>query len=245
MAVRVRVDRSRCIGAGNCLTLAPTAFEWHAENHAKVELADPSSVSDPLLRAVAAACPTQAIELSEVDPFVPWQLRRPTSAPERTVRTFFFSDIVRSTDLVSAMGDEAWWNVLRWHDEALRSIFAAHRGEELRSTGDGFFIAFETPDDALAAAVAVQRKLAEHRRSSGFAPQVRIGIHAAGVTQLGKNVQGKGIHVAARIAALANGGEILVSRETAAGTRAATSTPRSVELRGIDEPVDVVSVDWQ
>ena len=245
MALRVQVDRSRCIGAGNCLTLAPTAFDWHPDHHAKVELADPTSVSDGLLRAAAASCPTQAIELSEMDALVPWQLRRTTSAPQRTVRTFLFTDIVRSTDLVSAMGDEAWWNVLRWHDEALRAIFATHRGEELRSTGDGFFIAFDSPEDALAAAVEVQRRLVEHRRSSGFAPQVRIGVHAAGVTQLGKNVQGKGVHVAARIAALAEGGQILASRETAAGTRATASAPRTVELRGIDEPVEVVTVDWR
>src|SRR5260221_13570590 len=105
MAVRVRVDRSRCIGAGNCLTLAPTAFVWHAKHHGKVELADPSSVSDPLLRAAAAACPTQAIELPETDPFVPWQLRRPASAPARTLRTFLFTHIVRPTPLVSPMGD--------------------------------------------------------------------------------------------------------------------------------------------
>jgi class 3 adenylate cyclase len=244
MAVRVRLDRHRCIGAGNCITIAPTAFDWHPRQHAKVELADPSTMSDGLLRLAAASCPTQAIELEEVDEVVPWQLRRTTTAPQRAVRTFMFTDIVRSTNLVEAMGDEAWWSVLKWHDEALRAIFAANQGEELRSTGDGFFIAFDTPESALAAAVAVQRKLDEQRRSNGFAPQVRIGVHATGVTQLGKNVQGKGIHEAARIAQAAEGGQILASRETVAGTRFTAGEPRSLELRGLEAPMEVVAVDW-
>jgi class 3 adenylate cyclase len=146
---------------------------------------------------------------------------------------------------VSAMGDEAWVAVLNWHAETLRALFAAHQGEELRATGDGFFVAFETPDAALACAVAIQRKLAEHRKAHGFAPQVRIGVHASGVTQLGGEFQGKGIHEAARVAALAEGGEILTTRETAAGTRHPASTPRAVALKGLAETVEVVSVDWR
>src|SRR5206468_1306544 len=81
---------------------------------------------------------------------------------------------------------------------------------------DGFFIGFDSPDEALACAVAIQRRLAEHRRANGFAPKVRIGVHASGATQVGRNFSGKGVHEAARIAALANGDEILSSRATAA-----------------------------
>ncbi|MFN2520337.1 MAG: 4Fe-4S domain-containing protein [Candidatus Limnocylindria bacterium] len=246
MALRVTVDRSRCVGAGNCITLAPTTFDWHPGQHAKAVVVDLTSVDDEVVREAALSCPTQAIELEDLEELLPWQLRgRGAATPKRVVRTFMFTDIVRSTNLVEALGDEAWWSVLRWHDETLRAIFASHGGEELRATGDGFFIAFDSPDAALAAAVAIQRKLDEHRKTQGFAPQVRIGVHASGVTQLGKNVQGRGIHEAARIAALANGGEILASRETFAGTRFTGADERSVELRGISEAMEVARVDWR
>ena len=89
-----------------------------------------------------------------------------------------FTDIVGSTSLLEAMGDEAWQSLLSWHDKTLRALFAANRGEEVTATGDGFFVAFESPDDALACAAVIQRGLADHRANAGFAPQVRIGLHA-------------------------------------------------------------------
>jgi adenylate cyclase len=156
-----------------------------------------------------------------------------------------FTDIVKSTNLVEAMGDEAWESLKRWHDETLRSLFAAHRGDEVAATGDGFFVAFESPDEALACAVAIQRRLADQRRTQGFAPQVRIGAHAAGATQVGQNFTGKGVHEASRIAGLAEGGEILASRETAADGRFPVSEVRTVDIRGMAEPIEVVSVDWR
>jgi adenylate cyclase len=156
-----------------------------------------------------------------------------------------FTDIESSTPLVEALGDEAWQSVLRWHDETLRSLFAAHKGEEVSAAGDGFFVGFDSPDDAIACAVAIQRKLAEHRQSAGFAPKVRIGVHASGATQVGRNFSGKGVHEASRIAALAAGGEIMASRETAADSRFPRSDPRQVSVKGISEPLEIVSVDWR
>jgi class 3 adenylate cyclase len=242
--LRARVDRHRCVAAGNCITIAPTAFDWHAGEAFKADVIDPESVEEELLREAALSCPTQAIVLEEVDELLPWQLRG-TGAPRRVQKTFMFTDIVKSTHLVEAMGDEAWEAVLRWHDETLRSAFGAHRGEEVVATGDGFFVAFESPEEAMACAVAIQRRLAEHRRTQGFAPQLRIGLHAAGATQVGRNFTGKGVHEASRIAGLAEGGEILASRETSAGERFRVSGARTVSIRGIAEPVEVVSVDWQ
>jgi class 3 adenylate cyclase len=161
------------------------------------------------------------------------------------MKTFMFTDMVGSTQLVEALGDEAWEVLLRWHDETLRALFAAHQGEEVAATGDGFFVGFDSPDAALACAVAVQRRLAEHRRASGFAPQVRIGVHASEATRVAQNFRGKGVHEAARISALAGAGEIFASEATAAGSRYRFSDPRSVTLKGIAEPVDVVSIDWR
>lgn len=65
MAVRVIIDRRRCIGAGTCIGLAPSAFRWRQGDFVKPELADETSVDEDLLREVAAACPTQAIVLEE------------------------------------------------------------------------------------------------------------------------------------------------------------------------------------
>ena len=241
--LRARVDRHRCIGAGTCITIAPTAFDWHEGDFAKAGVVDPASVEDELLREAALACPTGAITIEEVEELLPWQLRG-KEAPRRVEKTFMFTDIEGSTNLVEALGDEAWQGVLHWHDETLRALFAEHKGEEVVGTGDGFFVGFDSPDDALACAVAIQRRLAEQRRTQGFAPKVRIGVHAAGATQMGRNFSGKGVHEAARIAALGGGGEILSSRATAADGRFPISEPRTVTLRGTSEAMEIVSVDW-
>lgn len=66
MAVRVVIDRRRCIGAGSCVILAPSAFQWRQGDFLKPELLDSSSVDEDVLREVAASCPTQAIVLEEV-----------------------------------------------------------------------------------------------------------------------------------------------------------------------------------
>ncbi len=241
--LRARVDRHRCIGAGTCITIAPTAFDWFEGDFLKAGVVDPASVEDELLREAALACPTGAIVVEEVEELLPWQLRG-KEAPRRVEKTFMFTDIEGSTNLVEALGDEAWQGVLHWHDETLRALFAEHKGEEVVATGDGFFLGFDSPDDALACAAAIQRRLAEQRRTQGFAPKVRIGVHASGATQVGRNFSGKGVHEAARIAALADGGEILASKATAADGRFPISEPRTVTLRGTSEPIEIVSVDW-
>jgi class 3 adenylate cyclase len=245
MPIRARVDRHRCIGAGNCITIAPTAFDWLRNDFAKVEVVDADSVEEDLLREADMACPTGAIVIEEVEELLPWQLRGKTGPARRVVKTFMFTDIVGSTNLVEVMGDEAWETLLRWHDQTLRSLFAAHQGEEVVATGDGFFVGFDSPEAAVTCAVAIQRGLAEHRQKHGFAPQVRIGLHASDATQVGANFRGKGVHEAARIAALAGGGEVLASKDTVAGTRFGHSEPRAVTLKGITEPVEVVTVDWR
>jgi class 3 adenylate cyclase len=242
--IRIRVDRHRCVGAGNCITIAPTGFDWHEGDLLKADVLDTDGVEEELLREAALACPTQAIVIDEVEQLLPWQMRGST-APRRVEKTFMFTDIVRSTNLIEVLGDEAWEALQRWHDETLRSIFAAHQGEEVSALGDGFFVSFDSPDEALACAVAIERRLAEQRQSQGFAPQVRIGVHATGATQVGRNFTGRGVHEAARIGALADGGEILASRSTVAGSRFQVSEPRTVTLRGVSEPVEIVSVEWR
>lgn len=166
---------------------------------------------------------------------------------ERVRRSFMFTDIVKSTDLVGAIGDDAWEDLLSWHDLKLRSLFTSHGGEVVHHTGDGFFVAFDEAKTAVACAVAIQRALAEHRRSQGFAPQVRIGIHVAEATRRGNDYSGGEVHKAARIAAAAGGGDIFASAETVAVpiSGIAVSEPEPLTLKGIAEPVPVVRIDWR
>jgi class 3 adenylate cyclase len=158
-----------------------------------------------------------------------------------------FTDMVESTKLLEAIGDTAWGDVVRWHDETLRSLFAAHRGQEIDHAGDGFFVSFEDAGAGIDCAIAIQRTLADHRRAHGFAPQLRIGLHAAEARPAGPGFKGKGVHEAARIAALAQAGEIIASCTTVvlAGSSCATSETRSVQLKGFSQPVEIARIDWR
>jgi len=170
----------------------------------------------------------------------------PTATDARIVRTFMFTDIVDSTRLVEVLGDDAWEGMLAWHDRTLRACFDAHSGEEVKHEGDGFFVAFPDARSAIEGAGAIQRALADHRRDHGFAPQVRIGIHTAEVTERSGDFVGKGVHAAARIGAAAVGGEILASQAVieGAGDGVVVSSERSLELKGLADPVPVASVEW-
>jgi class 3 adenylate cyclase len=159
-------------------------------------------------------------------------------------RTFVFTDVVESTKLVEALGDEKWAKLLAWHDRTLRELIEGAGGEVIKQTGDGYFAAFESPAAALEAAVRIQRALDRHEP---VAPDVRIGVHTGGALHKeGGDYAGQGVHMAARIGALAGGGEILASRESFEdGSQFALSEPRSETLRGFDEPIELVSVDWR
>jgi class 3 adenylate cyclase len=182
----------------------------------------------------------------------------PAGPASRAVKTFMFTDIVKSTNLVDAIGDEAWEDILHWHDQTLRSLFAEQRGEEVKHVGDGFFVAFPDAAAAIECAVAIQCTLAGHRREQGFSPQVRIGqqgfspqvrigLHTTEATRRGRDYGGKGVHKSARIAALADADEILASQKTLtdAPVSFSVSEPREVSLKGISKPVSVVTIDWR
>jgi class 3 adenylate cyclase len=166
-------------------------------------------------------------------------------APVQAHRTFLFTDIVGSTSLAGALGDAAWERLLGWHDETLRALFATGGGEVVKSTGDGFFVAFELPADALDCAAAIQRALEEHRRSSGFAPPVRMGLHTAEAVKRGSDYSGVGVHVAARVADLAGPGEIVATVATLrlAG-RGPANDVHEVSLKGVAGSVAVATVPW-
>ena len=166
----------------------------------------------------------------------------------RVSKTFLFSDIVTSTELVRLIGDSSWNDLIAWHDRLLREAFTEHNGVEVRHTGDGFFVTFDVAADAVNCAVAIQRRLKAHRREHGFAPLVRIGLHSAEASPHGSDYAGHGVHIAARVAAQAQGEELVASSATldAAGPLdLPLSEPRLVKLKGVAEPVEIRSVAWE
>ena len=166
------------------------------------------------------------------------------TAPHATAaRTLFFSDIVGSTQLVEAIGDQAWHELVAWLDNSLRQCFASHGGQEVDHAGDGFFVAFPDPKSALDCGITIQRKLADHRREHGFAPRIRIGVHATSASVAAGRYRGRGVHEASRIAALAGPDEILASAGSVP-PGFGVSASRTVTVKGISKPLDVVTVDW-
>jgi class 3 adenylate cyclase len=188
------------------------------------------------------------LDLARVDALLGEGAAPSARATQRLTKTFMFTDIVTSTDLVGLIGDDAWGELLQWHDRELRSAFANHSGEAVNHTGDGFFVAFERASDGLECAVDIQRRLARHRREHGFSPTVRIGLHTTEATRQMGDYRGRGVHVAARIGAAAVSEEILVSSAALSAMgpiRFGLSDPRQLTLKGVGEPVEVRSVNWR
>jgi class 3 adenylate cyclase len=161
-------------------------------------------------------------------------------------RTFLFTDIVDSTRLLETLGDEKWKRLLARHDEIVRERIVETGGEVVKKTGDGFFASFESPKAAIDAAIAIQRAL----HAEVVAPDVRIGAHAGAAFRTDTSETdygGQGVHVAARVGSAARGAEILVSRETLDGvaTSFRLSEPRTETLKGFEQPIEVVLVDWR
>jgi class 3 adenylate cyclase len=126
--------------------------------------------------------------------------------------TIMFTDIVGSSDLMERLGDRKGRSVLSRHDEIIRRQTAAHHGSEVKSMGDGFMLTFRSAHQALACAIAVQKSLTGHAREYPQAPiQVRMGLSVGEPVRDDKDLFGMSVIVAARIAAMAEGGQVLVS----------------------------------
>ena len=166
----------------------------------------------------------------------------------RVTRTFMFTDIVTSTDLIGLIGDSSWQELLKWHDRTLQAALERAGGETVRHTGDGFFASFAETRAAVDCAVDIQRQLASHRSESGFAPLVRIGLHRTEATRDGGDYIGGGIHLAARIGDHGTGEQIVVSSSTideAGAIPYQVSQPFAVALKGIKEVVELQTIEWR
>lgn len=135
-------------------------------------------------------------------------------APDGTV-TLVFSDIAGSTRLNRQLGDDAFANLLRRHDEVVRDVVGAHDGHVVKTQGDGFLAVFAEAFDAVASTLELRELLADPAHT-GSALALRIGIHTGpAVTEHG-DVFGESVAFAARVASRARAGDLLVSSEVRA-----------------------------
>jgi len=137
------------------------------------------------------------------------------SGPPRGTVTLLFSDIEGSTRLLQRAGD-AYADLLAAHRRLLREAFARHRGFEMDSEGDAFFIAFESANDAAAAAADAQLALTGHDWPDGNEVRVRMGLHTGEPRAVDGRYVGLDVHAGARIMAAGHGGQVLVSESTRA-----------------------------
>jgi predicted ATPase/class 3 adenylate cyclase len=137
-----------------------------------------------------------------------------TELPTGTV-TFLFTDIEGSTRLLQRLGDR-YPELLSEHGRILRKAAADEEGIEVSTEGDSFFVAFRSPVQGVRAAAAAQKALAEHDWPDGSAVRVRMGLHTGEGIPGGDNYVGLDVHRAARIAAAAHGGQVLISSATRA-----------------------------
>lgn len=168
------------------------------------------------------------------------------AAPDGTA-TVVFTDIEDSTPHNDELGDERWVKLLAAHETLVRRAVEAQRGHVVKNQGDGFMIVFGDPGRAVDAAVAIQRELsAPSRRTLRQTPvKVRIGMHTGPVISRDGDFYGRNVAMAARIAGLAAGGQILVSEQTAdALTGRHLDDLGERDLKGITGSVRVLSVYW-
>ena len=142
--------------------------------------------------------------LGEVQEFLTGS--RPLPEPERVLATVLFTDIVDSTRTAAELGDHRWREILERHQRAVRDTLGRFQGREVKSTGDGVLATFDGP----ARAIRCARAIVEESEPLGI--RIRAGLHTGECEVMGDDIGGIAVHIAARVSALAQGGEVLVSR---------------------------------
>jgi class 3 adenylate cyclase len=146
--------------------------------------------------------------------YVAWEGLRTWATPiavgERTLLSIVFTDLVDSTSTAIRLGERTWSDLLARHNELVRGAIARYRGHEVDTTGDGFLATFDGAGRAIRFALDVRTE------SRQLDVRVRAGVHTGEVDRIGSDVRGIAVHEAARIAAVADADEILVSEVTRA-----------------------------
>jgi class 3 adenylate cyclase len=159
---------------------------------------------------------------------------------DRVLKTILLTDIVGSTEQAAELGDRRWCDLLDRHDTAVRRALARFRGDAIKTTGDGFLAAFDSPARAIRCAwliVADARKLGV---------ELRAGLHTGECEVRGDDLAGIAIHTGARVAALAGPGEVLVTgtvRDLVAGSGIEFTDRGQHALGGIPGEWRILAVD--
>ncbi len=172
----------------------------------------------------------------------------PTPAgPERgnALATVLFTDLVGHTEMMQRLGDERGRDVLREHERITREVLKAHGGTEVKTMGDGFMASFVSVTRAVECAIALQKAFAEHE---GEALLVRVGLNAGEPIEEDGDLFGSTVILASRIAAKAEGGEILVAdtvRGLSSGKGFLFADRGEFVAKGFEEPVRIYEVSWR
>jgi class 3 adenylate cyclase len=172
----------------------------------------------------------------------------PEPAPAGGIHTILFTDIEGSTALTQRLGDARARELMREHERLTREALKAHGGAEVKTMGDGFMASFNSATRALECAIALQRAFAERNESAAEPLRVRVGLNAGEPIEEEQDLFGTAVILAARIAAQAQGGEILVSegvRQIVAGKKFLLADRGEVALRGFEDPVHVYELSWR
>lgn len=159
--------------------------------------------------------------------------------PDRVLKTVLFTDIVDSTARAAAEGDKRWHELLDAHDAAIRRELGRFRGEEVKTTGDGFLAAFDGPGRAINCAQAIAT------RSHELGLEIRAGLHTGECELRGDDLAGIAVHIGARVASLAEPGEVLVTstvRDLVSGSGIEFVDRGRHELKGVPGEWQVLAV---
>jgi class 3 adenylate cyclase len=143
--------------------------------------------------------------LDAIEEFLTGRRHEHTVQVDRVLKTVLFTDIVDSTARAAAEGDRRWHELLDAHDTAIRHELGQFRGEEVKTTGDGFLAAFDGPGRAINCAQTIAT------RSADLGLEIRAGLHTGECELRGDDLAGIAVHIGARVAALAGPGEVLVT----------------------------------
>ncbi len=155
---------------------------------------------------------------------------RPIPEPDRVLATVLFTDIVGSTERAVKLGDRRWSELLDGHDAIVRRQLERYRGREVDTAGDGFFATFDGPARAVRCATSIRDAV------GALGLEIRAGVHTGECELDGDNVRGVAVHTGARVSALAQPGEVLVSgtvRDLVSGSGLAFEDRGEHALKGV------------
>jgi class 3 adenylate cyclase/pimeloyl-ACP methyl ester carboxylesterase len=156
--------------------------------------------------------------------------QQPEVAEDRVLATVLFTDIVDSTRRAAEIGDRDWHALLDAHDAVIRSQLGRFRGREVNTSGDGFLAMFDGPQRAIRCAMAIRDAV------QALGIEVRAGLHTGECEVRGDDIGGIGVHIGARVSALAGPNDVLVSstlRDLVIGSGLEFEERGSHELKGV------------